>query len=337
MKKVKPVLLCAIAFVFCFILYSLYLYQERACALSAGGIRKNEMTGVSRFVTPVVEYKGKKYRRNNYLKAILFIGVDTSGPMTEIKTSGSGGQADGIFLIAEDTARDNIKILMIPRDTMAEITLTDLEGNVIGKDRQHITLAYAYGDGKEKSCSYIKEAVSDLLGGLEIDHYLAVNTSAISMMNDVIGGVPVLVDTNDLERKDSSLKKGETVELNGKQAEEFLRYRDVSVTNSALIRMERQKQYMKAYIKQLKKECRQNNQLLVQLMHNMQDYLLTDMDEVQYKDMAADFLAGGQLLTDQDIYVAPGTGVATELYDEYHIDPDALMEMILNLFYRQVE
>ena len=337
MKKAKPVIVCVIAFVFCFILYSLYLYQEQACGLSAGTIGKNEMKGVSRLVTPVVEYKGKKYRRNTYLIAILLIGVDTSGPMTETKTSGFGGQADGIFLIAEDTARDNIKILMIPRDTMAEITLTDLEGNVIGKDLQHITLAYAYGDGKEKSCAYIKEAVSGLLGGLQIDYYLAVNTSAISVMNDKIGGVPVLVDTKDLEQKDPSLKKGETVVLNGKQAEEFLRYRDVTVTNSALTRMERQKQYMKSYIRQLKKECRQNNQLMIQMVHNMQDYLLTDMDEVQYKKMAADFLAGGQLLTDQDIYVAPGTGVATELYDEYHIDPDALMEMILNLFYRQVE
>ena len=54
--------------------------------------------------------------------------------------AGSGGQADAIFLVAQDVARDKVEILMIPRDTMTEITLTDLSGNVLGRDIQHLAL-----------------------------------------------------------------------------------------------------------------------------------------------------------------------------------------------------
>ena len=60
----------------------------------------------------MVEYSGKRYRRSSYVKAILCIGVDRSGEMTEKTTTGFGGQADGVFLIAQDTARNTIKILI---------------------------------------------------------------------------------------------------------------------------------------------------------------------------------------------------------------------------------
>ena len=38
----------------------------------------------------VVEYSGKRYRRSSYVKAILCIGVDRSGEMTEKTTTGFG-------------------------------------------------------------------------------------------------------------------------------------------------------------------------------------------------------------------------------------------------------
>lgn len=336
MKKQSLFIFLLAAAVCFFIVYNIQLYQKRSVVLAAAEPREKGITKETDSATPVIEYKGKKYRRNTYLKAILFIGVDSAGTVEETKTPGLAGQADGLFLVAEDTARDRIKILMIPRDTMAEITLTDLEGNVIGKDLQHITLAYAYGDGKEKSCLYLKAAVSDLLGGLEIEHYLTVNTSAIGVLNNGIEGVPVSIYTDELEHMDSDLKKGTTVLIDGKQAEVFLRYRDVNVTNSALTRMERQKQYMKAYMKRLQMKCSQDSQLIVRLTEELQKYVLTDMDKNQYMGMAADILASGQLLTDQDIYAVPGEGIATELYDEYHPDKNALMELILKLFYREV-
>ena len=94
-----------------------------------------------------LSWNGKTYHRNTYTKAILCIGVDRNGPMTETTLSGDGGQADGIFLLAHDTARNQLKILLIPRDTMTEITKTDISqtetnGTELGKIVDHLSLSY---------------------------------------------------------------------------------------------------------------------------------------------------------------------------------------------------
>ena len=51
------------------------------------------------------------------------------------------GRRTDCFFVAQDMARDYGPDLMIPRDTMTEITLFDLMGNELGKDTQHLTLA----------------------------------------------------------------------------------------------------------------------------------------------------------------------------------------------------
>lgn len=155
-----------------FILTALFLYRTGQLYLERKALSREaqQWHRVQAGNTPAepdggVEYQGKSYRRNTYIKAILCMGIDRPGSLEETRTAGVGGQADGIFLVAQDTARDRIKVLVIPRDTMTEITLTDLSGNELGSSIQHLTLAYAYGDGREKSCRYMTEAVSRLLGG----------------------------------------------------------------------------------------------------------------------------------------------------------------------------
>lgn len=77
------------------------------------------------------------------------MGVDRSDTMTETKELGLAGQSDGIFLIAQDTARHTLKILMIPRDTMTEIPITNKERTLHDTKITQLTMAYAYGDGRK--------------------------------------------------------------------------------------------------------------------------------------------------------------------------------------------
>lgn len=129
------------------------------------------------------------------------MGIDRREPLTETKTAGAGGQSDGIFLVAQDTARDRVQVLAIPRDTMTPIPLTDLSGNILGYDTQHLTLAYAYGDGREKSCQFMCQAVTELLDGLQIDGYMAVSMGALKPLNDAVDGVTVTIDDPELEKE----------------------------------------------------------------------------------------------------------------------------------------
>lgn len=312
--------------------HSLGLYQQRKAAETQ--LAKNPFIAAADDGDGVIEYQGDVYERNPSVKAILFIGVDSSGEM-EKKVTGDGGQADGLFLAAHDVAGDQVRILMIPRDTMTPITLTDLSGNILGKTEHHITLAYGYGDGREQSCEWTAEAVSELLFGLRIDGYLAMNTSMIPVLNDMVGGVSVRIDVDGMERRDPELEKGSTVTLRGEQAEIFVRYRDIGIDNSAITRMSQQRQYMEGYLEAVRREAARDDQLVTRLMETVQASMITNMPKDQYMAIGLDLINSGQALSGDAVLTVPGEAVATEMFDEFRHDPEGTLKMVLNLFYRK--
>ena len=291
------------------------------------------------FEENTVFWNGKTYKRNTYVKAVLCMGVDRDGPMTETTLSGDGGQADGIFLLANDTARGSMKILLIPRDSMTEITKTDTSwtetnGAKLGEVVDHLSLSYAYGDGREKSCEYTKQAVSHLLMGLKIDSYMAADLEIIASLNDEVGGVTVTIPTMGMEQADPEFVFGQTVRLKGEQAERFVRFRDTERDNSAISRMEQQKLYISGFFQAVKEKSRTESSITEHLFEMSQDYMVTDMAKDEYLKLAINALEG-EGLTSASFKMAPGTGTATETYDEYYVDQEALVPILLDLFYRE--
>lgn len=291
------------------------------------------------FEENTVFWNGKTYKRNIYVKAVLCMGVDRDGPMTETTLSGDGGQADGIFLLANDTARGSMKILLIPRDSMTEITKTDTSwtetnGAKLGEVVDHLSLSYAYGDGREKSCEYTKQAVSHLLMGLKIDSYMAADLEIIASLNDEVGGVTVTIPTMGMEQADPEFVFGQTVRLKGEQAERFVRFRDTERDNSAISRMEQQKLYISGFFQAVKEKNRTESNITEHLFEMSQDYMVTDMAKDEYLKLAINALEG-EGLTSASFKMAPGTGTATETYDEYYVDQEALVPILLDLFYRE--
>ena len=291
------------------------------------------------FEENTVFWNGKTYKRNTYVKAVLCMGVDRDGPMTETTLSGDGGQADGIFLLANDTARGSMKILLIPRDSMTEITKTDTSwtetnGAKLGEVVDHLSLSYAYGDGREKSCEYTKQAVSHLLMGLKIDSYMAADLEIIASLNDEVGGVTVTIPTMGMEQADPEFVFGQTVRLKGEQAERFVRFRDTERDNSAISRMEQQKLYISGFFQAVKEKSRTESSITEHLFEMSQDYMVTDMAKDEYLKLAINALEG-EGLTSASFKMAPGTGTATETYDEYYVEQEALVPILLDLFYRE--
>ena len=291
------------------------------------------------FEENTVFWNGKTYKRNTYVKAVLCMGVDRDGPMTETTLSGDGGQADGIFLLANDTARGSMKILLIPRDSMTEITKTDTSwtetnGAKLGEVVDHLSLSYAYGDGREKSCEYTKKAVSHLLMGLKIDSYMAADLEIIASLNDEVGGVTVTIPTMGMEQADPEFVFGQTVRLKGEQAERFVRFRDTERDNSAISRMEQQKLYISGFFQAVKEKSRTESNITEHLFEMSQDYMVTDMAKDEYLKLSINALEG-EGLTSASFKMAPGTGTATETYDKYYVDQEALVPILLDLFYRE--
>lgn len=338
-RRKKYIVLLAAAGIVCaaaFAWVTVRLYEKRKETEAMIAAREYVQSGESRrFQSETIEYQGKTYRRNSYVKSILCMGVDRNGSMLETTTYTFGGQADGIFVIAQDTVRNTIKILIVPRDSMTEITMTDLSGNVLGTDIQHLTLAYAYGDGREGSCELVADALSKLLGGLSIDHYIAANIEAINIMNDSVGGVTVTIPSDGMEKRDPAFVKGARVTLHGDQAEAFVRYRDIKEAHSAVYRLQRQQEYITNFFDVVKQKSAKDSGIVTRLFGQIEEHMVTDMGKEEYLKVAVDAL-NTDGLESEDFYTVPGQAIMTEVYDEFYVDQEALTPIILEMFYREI-
>lgn len=73
-------------------------------------------------------------------------------------------------------------------------------------------------------------------------------------MNDAVGGVEVTVQQDiSFPKAGVNLKKGQKVTLNGTQAYYYLHGRDTEEYDSATKRLQREEQYIVAYMDKLKK------------------------------------------------------------------------------------
>ena len=224
----------------------------------------------------VIWYNGKAYRYNHDLVTMLVMGIDQESDTIEEKddVSGESGQADTIFLMVMDKSKDEIKMISISRDTMTQIKTFDYKGNYLGKSKNHLGLAYSFGDGKVTSCQYMVDAVSNLFYGMPINGYVALNMNAVAMINDAVGGVQVTVlDDVIYPEYDMDLHQGDEVTLTGHQAYWYVRGRNENVFNSSSLRLERQKQFLTTFIAQAKNQAITNPSIAVDLYNTISKYI----------------------------------------------------------------
>lgn len=229
-----------------------YLRSSGQKSLMTGTETKAPNMGANPDVSGTVSRNGRKYMYRQEMINFLCMGIDRTTQLVPDETEiGDNGQADAIFLVALNPAAGTMKALGISRDTMTEIKTYDHQGNYVGRKKNHLGLAFSYGNGAEKSGELMKDAVSRLLYDLPIHGYVAVNLNAIGKLNDSVGGVTVTLP-QDMELAGESFLAGQTVTLNGAQAVTFVQKRDVHQEGSNNLRMIRQKQYAEAFLQAAK-------------------------------------------------------------------------------------
>lgn len=278
-----------------------------------------------------VEYDGKEYRYNEHLSNFVFMGVDTREPITEYETREEAGRADAIYLLSYDRVQKTLKCISIPRDTITNVHVIAPDGTDLGISKEHINIQYAFGDGKDESCRLVKEAVSDMLRGVPIQGYCSLNMDGIAVAVDVLGGVEVTVPNDSMEDVSSEYTKGSKVLITKENAEKFIRYRDITVAQSAHARTERQKELMKAVSEQAKVKSAKDTDFIVDMHERLKPYMVSNIgNDVLAKLLEAKFDS------EDGIVDIPGEKIEGELYDEYHIDETKLYELVLELFYEEV-
>lgn len=300
--------------------------------ISSSGSREEEVPSDGN-TSSTVTYQGKEYAYNDHLSNFLFLGIDSREKTDTQVGRADAGQADTIFLAAWDRVEQSLTGITIPRDTITEIEIFDQEGNSAGKSRDHINLAYAYGDGGRESCELMEEAVSNLLYGIPIQGYCSLSMDGIPLLVEKVGGVTVTVPDDSLETVNPQWTAGSQIQLTPDNVENFVRYRDTKESQSAIVRMERQQEFLSAYAQKAQQVYGENPSLITDLYTALKDYMVTNISNDQFVQ-----IMGG--LEDQDnirTWTLPGEGTQGEGFDEYHVDDSQLYEKILETFYKEVE
>lgn len=281
-----------------------------------------------------ITYNGRNYQYNSLITTVLYAGVDSEGKLEAMGSYTDAPRADSINLVILNKKDQKMTIVPINRDTMTEIRRYAANGKDRGTYTSHLGLAYAYGDGGKVSCESLREAVSTLLGGIPITEYVVTNRSSMPYINQLVGGVTVTVPNDDLAEEYPEFKKGASVKLDDTNIETYLRKRDTEEDFSNEGRMERQRTYMSAYVKQFKELLETDTSGTWNKIEKMDDYIQTSITKNKYIGLAK--LLNTVDFDESNFYQLKGQDAQGELHDEFYVDEAALWESIIELFYEEV-
>lgn len=151
----------------------------------------------------------------------------------------------------------------------------------------------------------------------------------IRQLVDSVGGVTVTPDASF-----SGFTAGQPVTLTGQRTENYIRYRADS-TEGNNQRMQRQKQVVLALVNKMLAQVKEDPASVLALYNDVRRNITTNINTAMMVYLAQQ--ASGMHFSG-DIVNVPGTSVmGAQKHAEYQVDPDALLEMVLDIFYEPVD
>ena len=278
-----------------------------------------------------LEYNGKTYAPQGGVETFLVLGLDKFEGEGIVDSYNNDKQADFLLLMVFDNNTQTCTAIQINRDTMVNVNVLGVAGNKVDTVTRQIALAHTYGNGRDVSCRNTADSVSSLLKGIKVNHYLSVMMDAVPILNDLVGGVEVEV-LHDFTGIDETLVKGQKVTLTGEQALLYVRTRYGLEENTNSARMERQQQYMNALYQLTQERIANDSNFVVDASLSLSDYIVSDRSVTQLQTLAEKFNRY-EFLGIQSI---AGESKAGAEFMEFYPDEDALMELVIRLFYQEV-
>lgn len=278
-----------------------------------------------------VTYDGKTYVKKGNLETYLFAGIDDAGPVEEITEYDGSGQCDVLWVIVRDRSTDAVSLLSIDRNTMTDVKSLDDEGNYLATSELQLSLAHAMSLDHTLRAENTVDAVSNLLSGQTIDGYAMLNMGAISVANDLVGGVAVTLNT-DFTEFDKDMKEGAALTLTGEQAEIYIRSRYALEDDRNELRLERQAVYEEGFQTAFREKCAGDANFPLTFYEALQDYMTTTVGTAKFSKLAL-LLSDS---TEDASYTLEGTyGNDEDGWQTFTPDKDSLQSVILALFYKE--
>ncbi len=230
-----------------------------------------------------VLWKEATYKKTPGVTVILMAGIDRDPDAQQgVGTSRyrNGGQADFLMILAIDHTHRQIHQLQIDRDTMAEVTVLSVYGQETGERGRQICLAHNYGANGNENARCTVHAVRKLMNNMDIDGYYMVDYSAISQINDTMGGVTVTVP-DDMTSVNPLWKKGSVVTLQGHEAETFVRTRKTVGEGTNRERMGRQGEFMQQATLKMRSLLAADGSFASTLLSSLKEKSVTNLSDQQ--------------------------------------------------------
>ncbi len=279
-------------------------------------------------------YNGNYYRLRKNVVSVLFMGVDSrTNEEAESEVAIGTSQTDTLLVGVFDTANGSLRILHIPRDTQTDIKILDMAGQYVKTEKTHICLQHAYGDGGKKSCELTLDAVDNLLFGAPVYRYVSMGTDGVIKAVNAIGGVELEM-LDDFTFVSSSMKKGAVVKLNGKRAKAYISARmHKNLDGTDASRVERQMQFLKAFVAKTKSMVKENPTLVLTLYNAVKDYVQTDLSMDELLFLANKALDAG---FSEDMLIHLPGAVGDEYQPYFHMDEAEARAIVIDLFYEEI-
>lgn len=279
------------------------------------------------------EHDGKKYTlKVNGIETFLVMGLDKYEGDVSADSYNNDQQADFLMLIVFDNNTKSYSTIHINRDSMVDVNILGVAGQKVDTITKQIALAHTYGNGKDVSCRNTADAVSNLLCGIKVDHYISLKMDAVAVFNDLVGGVEVEV-LDDFAGVDDTLVKGQKITLNGEQALHYVQTRKGLEDSSNSTRMQRQRQYLNALHDKSVQLMNNDKEFVVTAVSKMSDYLVSDRSVTQLQEIAKK-LSEYNFVEITDI---KGENKMGERFIEFYPDEKSVKDVVVSLFYEQAE
>lgn len=310
---------------------ALFLWEEGSFPTQTDGDLSTELGDSGALIL----YQGIWYAPRSDVETVLVLGLDRS-ERAGIGMTGNYAQSDLMLLLEIDRTNEQCRVIHLNRDTMAEIQDFDDYGRPAGTYTAQLTLAYAHAQAYTRNdttaCLSAVKAVSELLYGVKIDHYITLTMDGLMELNDLAGGVEVEIK-DDFSAADPTLVQGERVTLLGEHALNYVRARWYVGDSTNLERMERQKEYLLALEEKLSVLADQDDEFIMSSLLSVNDYMNSDCTIQQLSALAEDIRA-----YPIERYVSP-EGEAEQVGDVmgFYVDENDLQRLVIEDFYTPVE
>lgn len=279
----------------------------------------------------VYEYNGVEYVKNEDVESFLILGLDKFEDAINNDSYNNDQRADFLMLLVFDNSEKKFTAVHLNRDTMVNMNVLGVAGQKIGTVNKQLALAHTYGNGRDVSCRNTADAVSELLNGVKVNHYLSITMDAVPILNDLLGGVEVTV-LDDFSGIDDTLIKGETVTLHGDHALTYVRERYGLEDSSNSTRMVRQRQYMTAvYDKAMLNKIENDDNFVIEASSKLADYIVSDRSVNQLQEIAKKL----SQYKFTEIETLEGESVVKDGLMEFRPDADSIDKIVFELFYKK--